>query len=342
MLQNIQRLGRGQRLVIFILIFGGILALLIGVTVFLVIGSINGEPRGQAVSLSNTVTVSEFAILPGAEAYPAAVTVAADGRVYTGSYKTGTLWVIGEDGTPIEIPGSTEAIGAVAGLSAAPDGSLYIVDQKDADPRTNGGQIQRLTADGTFTPFATINDERGFIAVDDVAVDGTGNVYVSDRGRDEVWRFTPDGSGTLWWKPPVLEGVDRYEPTGLAYDATQQSLIITDGIANTIYRVALADASATLLYQHGERPDAPGFDGVTVLPDGTIYAAALEQNGIVRVEDEKISYIAGLFRGASDVDAAPDGSRLYITNFDSFSLAVPGTTPRLPFALDVIQFIEPA
>ena len=341
MLQNIQGLPRGQRLVIFILIFGGILALLIGVTVFLVVGSINAEPRGTAVALTDTITVAEFAVLPGADAFPAAVAVAPDGRVYTGSYKTGTLWVIGADGQPAEVPGSAEAMGSVAGLSFGADGSLYIVDQKDADPRTSGGQIQRITADGTISPFATIPDERGFIAADDVAVDGSNNVYVTDRGRDEVWRFAPDGTGEVWWTPPALDGVKSYEPTGLAYDAGRQALIITDGLANTVYSVALADQSSTLLYQHGDRPDAPGFDGVTVLPDGTIYVAALEQNGIVRVADGQLTYIAGLFRGASDVDTTPDGTRLYVTNFDSFSLAVPGTFPHLPFGLDVITFVPP-
>ena len=342
MLQNIQRLGRGQRILIFFLIFGGILALLIAITLFLIVGSINAEPRGNAVALSANVTVSEYAVLPGSEAYPAAVAVAPDDRVYTGSYKTGTLWVIGTDGQANEVPGSTDAIGSVAGLAFSTDGSLYIVDQKDADPRTSGGQIQRMTADGTISVFATQPDERGFIAVDDIAVDGENNVYVSDRGRDEVWRFQPDGTGELWWTPPALDGVKSYEPTGLAYDATKQAIIITDGLANTIYSVALADKSSTLLYQHGDRPNAPGFDGVTVLADGTIYAAALEQNGIVRVADGQIDYIAGLFRGASDVDAAPDGTRLYVTNFDSFSLAVPGTSPHLPFALDMIRLSAPA
>ena len=50
-------------------------------------------------------------------------------------------------------------------------------------------------------------------------------------------------------------------------------------------------------------------------------------------------YIAGLFRGPSDVDyAAPD--KLYVTNWDQFSLAVTASKPSLPFALDVIRFVD--
>ena len=50
------------------------------------------------------------------------------------------------------------------------------------------------------------------------------------------------------------------------------------------------------------------------------------------------AYIAGLFRGASDIDYSAVNNRLYVSNFDSFSLVVQATQPRLPFAIDVIEF----
>jgi len=339
-LQNIQRLPQGQRLLIFALIFGGGLFVLVAITVLLIRGTLTPSERSLGTALSKDVVVSQFAALPDDDAYPAALAVTSDGRVYTGSYKTGKLWVITPKGEVSPVAAKGEALHAITGLTVAPDGSLYIVDQTDADPRTDGGDVKRMTADGTITTFAKIADAKGFVSPDDVTLDSAGNVYVSDRARAEVWRFNPDGTGGVaWWTPPKLEGLDHYAPTGLAYDASKNTILITDSINDTLYRVPVDAADRSeLLYWHKSRPNPPGFDGLTVTPSGVIYIAALGQRGIARLDGENLTYIAGLFRGPSDVDyAAPD--KLYVTNWDQFSLAVSASKPSLPFALDVIRFV---
>jgi sugar lactone lactonase YvrE len=223
-------------------------------------------------------------------------------------------------------------------LTVAPDGTIYVVDQEDADPRTSGGDVKKIALDGTISSFATINEVRGFISPDDVTVDASGNVYISDRGRDEIWRFNADGGGGMaWWKSPVVESATEYAPTGLAYDASRESILITDSSLNIIYRVSLDGATTETLYQHNERPDAPIFDGITVTPDGTIYVAALSQDGIARLDGDNLTYIAGYFRGSSDVDYSPTANALFVTNFDSGALVVPGLSPRLPFTIAVVQ-----
>jgi sugar lactone lactonase YvrE len=341
-LQRIQRLPLGQRILIFALIFGGGLFILVAITILLIRSSLTPATRSMGQSLDlKSVTVSQFAALPDDDAYPAALAVASDGRVYTGSYKTGKLWVITPQGEVTTIATKGEALKAITGLAAAPDGSLYIVDQTDADPRTDGGSVKRMAADGTVTAFANIPDAKGFVSPDDVTLDAVGHVYVSDRARAEVWRFNPDGSGGLaWWTPPKLDGVDHYAPTGLAFDASHNAIVLTDSINDTIYRVPVdSPDKSELLYWHKGRANPPGFDGLTVTPQGVIYLAALGQRGIARLDGENLTYIAGLFRGPSDVDyAAPD--KLYVTNWDQFSLAVTASKPSLPFALDVIRFVD--
>ncbi|MBA3871350.1 MAG: hypothetical protein H0X30_19585 [Anaerolineae bacterium] len=341
MLQRIQQLPRGQRLLIFALIFGGGLFVLVALTVLLIRGTLTPGVRSMGQSLSADITVNQFAVLPDDDAYPAALAVAADGRVYTGSYKTGKLWVITPKGEVSPVATKGEALKAITGLAIAPDGTLYIVDQTDADPRTDGGNVKRMTADGTVSIFAKITDAKGFISPDDVTLDAAGNVYVSDRARAEVWRFNKDGiSGLAWWTPPKLDGVSQYAPTGLAYDASRNAIVITDSTNDTVYRVPVdAPDKSELLYWHKGRANPPGFDGLTVTPQGVIYLAALGQRGIARLDGETLTYIAGLFRGPSDVDyAAPD--KLYVTNWDQFSLAVSASKPSLPFALDVIHFVD--
>jgi len=292
-------------------------------------------------SLSANITVNQFAALPDDDAYPAALAVAPDGRVYTGSYKTGKLWVITPQGEVTTVATKGEALKSIIGLTVAPDGSLYIVDGTDSDPATDGGDVKHMTADGTVTTFATIKDAKGFVSPDDVTLDAAGNVYVSDRARVEVWRFNKDGSGGIaWWTPPKLDNVTTYTPTGLAYDTSKNSILITDGTNDTIYRVPVdSPDKSELLYWHKGQPNPPGFDGLTVTPQGVIYVAALGQRGIARLDGGTLTYIAGLFRGPSDVDyAAPD--KLYVTNWDQFSLAVPVSKPSLSFALDVIRFVD--
>jgi DNA-binding beta-propeller fold protein YncE len=334
-MQQIQKLPTGQRKIVFYLIMiGGIVALVI-ITLWLIFGAINSQDNRTSVALGEGITVREYAQLPDNDSYPASV-AAGTGVVLTGSYVTGAIWSMDNQGVIRELPGTRNAIGAVSGLAVAPDGTLYIVDQIDADPRTGGGDVKRLGRDGEITTFAEIPDERGFVAPDDVTVDSEGNVYISDRGRDEVWRFDPAGNGVLWWHSLTLEGATEYAPTGLAYDAATDTILITDSSLNIVYRVSMDGANTEILYQHGDRPNPPVFDGITAAPDGTIYVAALSQDGIARLDGDELTYIAGLFRGPSDVVYDPLNGRLYVTNFDSGALVVPGLSPRLPFTIDEV------
>lgn len=336
MLRNLQNLSGFERRVIFFFVFGGILLALIAVTVFLALQALNSERR-QAVPLIDNVTVTQFAVLPDDDAYPAslaAITRDVYEGVYTGSYVTGSIWLIDSEGVVIEVPGTRDAIGSVAGLTVAPDGTLYIVDRQDSNPRVSGGFIRQVLSDGSVEDFVQLSDADGFIAPDDITFDSQGRVYVSDRGRREVWRFESDGSGGVaWWTSPG--DIDNSEPTGLEYDLQHDAILITDPGTNTIYRVNLASNETEILYQHGEQqPDPPGFDGITITSDGEIYVAALGLNRIAHLNDGKLEYIAGLFRGSSDV--AFSAGKLYIANFDQFSLLVGAVRPQLPFALDII------
>ncbi len=331
-MRNLRYLSLWQRRLVFILVFGGILMALIAVTWILANQAINGGKRVMAVALVPNVTVRQFATLPDDNAYPAAVVAAPDGTVYTGSFSTGAVWQITPAGVVSEVTGTRAHIGAVSGLAVAPDGSLLVVDDLDTDPRSSGGKVVRVQ-DGTVTKFA----DPGFVAPNDIVIDKTGYVYVSDPGLNQVWRFDADGSnGEVWWEPPKPDGSKRRAITGLAYDATRDAIVITDPEYDDIFRVAISDQSTDLIYHHGDRANPPGFDGATVTPDGTLYVAALGENGVAKVDNGKLDYIAGSFRGASDVEfAAPN--RLYVTNFDQFSIVVPVVHPELPFALDVIE-----
>jgi streptogramin lyase len=359
MLKNLRYLSLWQRRLVFFMVFGGILMAIVAVTWVLIQGALTGGARAQGAPLIDGVTVRQFATLPGDDAYPASVLVGRDGTVFTGSFSSGAIWRIAADGTVTEIAGSRDAIGAVSAIAEAPapDLALLILDQSDPDPRTAGGRIMRLDArTGAVSEFATIDDERGFVSPNDMTVTPDGSIFVTDPGRNEVWRFTPDRRGAVWWVPPPIDpppaGVTlptRRGITGITYDPTTDSLLITDAELNEIYRVSVAAGESALIYRHPLRERPPGFDGITVTADGTIYVAALGTNSIARIDpigteaggaNGALTYIASGFRGASDVKATADG-RLIVANFDQASLAplpVRLFAPQLPFALDTITF----
>lgn len=338
MIRRIQQLNRPQRVLIFVLIFGGGLFLLVTLYAILTLQALNTVQRNSAIALMDGVTVTEIATLPDDDAYPASITLGADGFVYTGSYVSGALWKIAPDGSVTELPGTRDTFGSISGLVAGPDGSLYVLDRLDSRLGARGGVVFRIMPDGNITEFSVLGSADEQRNPNDITVDARGYIYVSDWGLAGIWRIDPDGSnGQLLWTAPVIEGVIDYAPTGLAYDSLHDALIVTDPETNTIYQVALDGQSQELLYNQATKPEdeaLPGFDGVTVTAEGVIYVTALSLNRVARLENGELTFLAGDFRGASDLEYA--ANRIYIANWDQFSLFLGPVEPRLPFGIDVI------
>lgn len=337
MLKRIQKLNRGQRIVVFVLIFGGILFGMLAVTVAVILLTFNLSPREQGEAVGGGVTVTTFVELPASSAYPAAVAVGPDGSVYTASYVTGNVWRVLPDGTLDEIDGALDAFGAVTGLAAAPDGTLYVLDRVEWDFRAQGGLLWAISPQGEITRVGMPDTAGGFVSPDDVAVDADGRVYVSDRGRREVWRFTAAGDSVLWWVVPAgTANAAAVIPTGLAYDPVQPSILVTDPETDTIFRVSLDANTTEIVYASDANPPLHRFDGLAVAADGTIYVAGLGDNTVSRVQAGQLTVLARGFRGSSDVDVF--GTRVFVTNWDQRPLAPPpGLQPKLPFTLDVID-----
>lgn len=317
------------------------ITLLIGAVVIIAVTwwVVGSAPRSQAVAEREGVSVSEFAALPDEDAYPAALAIADDGTVYTGSYQTGALWSINPAGAVSEIAETRERIGSITGLDVAPDGALYILDRISA-LESKGALLWRYHAGDLRSVVQIPADPAiGLMLPDDIAVDSAGLIYISDRDPARVWRYSSGGENLgLFWRPPA--GVEA-APTGLAYDAVRDAILISDSAGDALYRAPASasdlaeaiDSTETLFKDQAQK--GYGFDGVDVAPDGEIYLALLAWNRAARLGDGELQMLARDFRGASDLVYDVARNRLIVTNWNQFSLGF-GTRPQLPFALDAV------
>ncbi len=339
MIARIQQLGRGQRIVIFFTIFIGGLMLLVALTFFLISFSINSTPRQLAQGAIEGVSVREFATLPDDDAYPSTIAVGVDGTVYTGSYRSGTVWVISPQGEVRELPETRVLIESVSGIAVAQDGTLYILDRTNPNPAAKGGLIWRILPDDVPRQYGTIFDgEEGFIAPHGLAIATDGVLYVTDRGRRDIWRFDAEGNAEFWWRVPNSDPQHNVVlPTSLAYDPSTDTLVVVatgDGVDN-LYRVSRDGETIETVYRYSGAPSqAPGFDGISISPDGRIFLANASQGAVSEFIRNNYTIIAQGFRGSNAV-AYHDG-KLYVNNFDQVGLVNPLVQPRLPFALDEV------
>ncbi len=320
-----------------LLVMGAILLIGAVVVIAITLWVIGSPPRSQAIPLLDGVSLREFAALPDDDAYPAALAIAADGTVFTGSYQTGALWAITPAGDIREVAGARDLIGSVTGLDVGPDAQLYILDRISA--LESRGAIVWRYSDGKLERLLQIPEfAHSEFLPDDIAVDGAGRIYISDR-LGHVLRYGADGQPLgingepYWWYMP-----DDGEATGLAYDKARDALLAADAAGDRLYRIDLAHdqpSNIETLFQAGENDSDYGIDGIDIAPNGDITLALLARNHVARLREGELVMLARGFRGASDLVYDASRDRLIIANWNQFSLGF-GTRPQLPFALDAL------
>ncbi len=186
----------------------------------------------------------------------------------------------------VSIDGEVKKLKWVTGLNAPKGmavygGRIYVSDIDELvviDIRTDK-VVERHVAEGA-------------IFLNDVAVDGNGNVYISDSSRDNsaIYRFS-DGTLEVW-----LRHKDIQSPNGLCIDGGR--LIVGNSGDATLKAVDLEDRSVTTAVNVGSSIDGVKIDskgnyivtdwkGRTALiePDGGVYILLDTRSGGVNAAD---------------------------------------------------------
>jgi len=206
------------------------------------------------------------------------------------------------------VSGSTDGTGADArfkrpqGVAVDGDGNVYVADSENYTIRkiTPAGVVTTLagTAGSQGSADGTGADARFYHPVG-VAVDGDGNLYVTEDYNHTIRKITPAGEVTTLAGTAELSGSDdgtgadaRFDsPVGVAVDG-DGNLYVTDRDNNTIRKVTPAGVVITLAGAAGSQGSDDGtgplarFDspvGVAVDGDGNLYVADRDNNTIRKV-----------------------------------------------------------
>jgi len=266
-----------------------------------------GQPEGIAVDQAGNVYVAEAANHRIRK-------IATDGSIQTIA-GTGVAGFAGDGG-----PASAAQLNQPYGLALDSEGDLYIADLGNSRVRevAASGVIQTVAGGGALP--ATSTGQGGpattaqLMQPRNVAIDGSGSLYISDFGANQVYRVTSDGelslvagTGTAGFAGVGTSALmaQLNAPAGLAIDSTG-ALYIADSGNNQVRKV-YNGVIITVFH-------TPAPTGVAVDSTGMLYVAAPSYFGTV------VQAISGV---ASARDLTVDSSGDIYTTSGAFVLEIP-------------------
>lgn len=264
--------------------------------------------------------------------------VSYDGKA-SASASTGGAVAAGSLATGLAMPES---------VFAAPDGSLYVSEIGEFG-KNGDGIISKIAADGTKTVFATgLNDPKGLdmfdgqlvvadvdqvvkvdaqgkvtvlaaasafphkpVFLNDIEIDGLGNVYVSDSGDDQgkgAGIFKIDAHGKVSQLLQANAGIKR--PNGLLMDGPN-AMLVADFGTGKLFRVSLQGKKTvvTLLNQ-----GFGGADGLVRDANGVLYVSDWANGKVWQLLEPKATpqLILQGYQSAADISISQDGKVLLV------------------------------
>jgi PKD repeat protein len=230
--------------------------------------------------------------------------------------------------------GTTDGTGAAAkfheprAIAIDSSGTLFVADYENH-------MVRKVTSAGVVTTLAGGPDVSGntdgqgtaarFMALQGIALDGAGNVYVTESGNRDVRKITASGLVTT-----LASGTGKFgEPRGVAVDSSG-NLFVGDYSANVVRKVT---STGTVSTYAGTAPTPGSSDGtistalfngpsgVAIDTAGNLYVADTLNNTVRKITPAgTVTTLAGMAGRTSSVDGSATSARFQ----DPYAVAVDG------------------
>ena len=296
-------------------------------------------PAGVVSTLAGMAGVAGSADGTGAAARfngPLGVATDSAGNVYVADTRNSTIRKITPAGVVSTLAGKASVTGSVDGTGAAASfnglsgiatdnaGNAYVAD-------LGNNTIRKITPQGVVSTQAgtagTIGSADGtgvaasFNAPSGVAVDGSGNVYVTDKGNSTIRKITPAGVvSTLAGTAGVTGSADGTGaaasfnfPDGIAIDGAG-NLYVADTVNHTIRKITSSGVVSTLAGTAGvagsadATGSAAGFNaptGIATDSAGNVYVVDTGNSTLRKITP---AGVVSTLAGAAGVAGSADGT----------------------------------
>ena len=272
-------------------------------------------PQGVAVDTSGNVYVADTSNYTIRKVTPGGVVSTLAGMALSGGSNDGT--------------GSAAQFGYPTGVAVDASGNVYVADYGNHTIRkvTSGGVVSTLAGQaGTYGSTDGTGSAALFYNPQGVAVDGSGNVYVSEYYNCTLRKVTSSGvvttlaglAGTYGSSDGTGNAARFWAPSGVAVD-TSGNLYVADQYNHTIRKVTSGGVVSTLAGLPGNYGSSDGTGsaarfnyptGVAVDGSGNVYVAD-EVNYTIRkvTPGGVVSTLAGLAGSSGSSDGTGSAAR---------------------------------
>jgi len=293
--------------------------------------------------------------------FPSGIAVDGSGNLYVADTGNNVIRKVTPSGVVTTLAGTAGASGSTDGTGAAarfnvPDGialdgsgNLYIAD-------TLNNTVRKMTPSGVVTTLAGTagvsgsNDGTGAAAQFNgpfgVAVDGNGNVYVSDRNNATIRKITSAGvvstfagtAGNFYYADGTGATAEFFEPSGIAVDGSGN--LYVDDQTEMIRKITPAAVVTTLaglppiisgggiganLGSVDGTGSAAGFNnpsGIAVDGNGNVYVADTTNETIRKITP---AGVVTTLAGTPGVSGSADGTGAAARFYNPYAVAVDGS-----------------
>ena len=173
---------------------------------------------------------------------PHALAFDQDGNLYVANAQSDTIEKYTPDGVGSVFADASQGLRHPVDLIFDAAGALFVTNIQGGP--TMNGSVEKFTPDGVGTLFA----DGGFNGAYGLAIDASGNIYVSNLLGNNVLRFAPDGTNL-----GVFASEPLRSPHGMCFDSSG-NLYVANNNTSTIERFSPTGAYLGIFARTGQGP----------------------------------------------------------------------------------------